>query len=400
MKFTNTHKNNIYEQTRNANEINSRMAGDASDISSMRFITGSSFEGSWNDSVQMMDGFGSYRYPDGSEYRGRFMCGKFHGFGHLKLAAPYRFTIKGEFQRGKLVSVEDMWFSDGLHVKGKFEKDQFLSSDWDYLTPEDRRYQAERFYGQQPVGPTAYLTKSLPPRRVPAKCFDTEEGLYNASSGWLFDRLPPFRKAIYLGCPQEKEWIMRHCRTERLAQITEPSPSFCRKIIKNNLSTESVQVKDIAIYAPNHEINRKRYFPNVCHEKEPVDTDKPRYQRPAFQATNKTELCLQDRLSKEQEKAKQYEDKWIKSRISGKMRPMPRDRVWTSSSELRGGDSGVSCTISKSKSDTKLKTKVMDFYESAMAMIGLKKSESLYVVQSNMKRSASFVDINRSMFEI
>lgn len=375
------------------------MAGEAGDVTSINFLTGSSFEGSWNSSVRMMDGFGSYRYPDGSEYRGRFSHGKFHGFGHLKLASPHRFTIKGEFKNGKLVSVEDMWFSDGLHVKGTFENDQFMSDEWDYLTPSDRRYQTERYYGQQPVGPTAYLTKSLPPRRVPPKCFDAEEGLYNSASGWLFEREPPFTKAVYVGCSQERDWIMRHCRTQHFADIIEPLPSFCRDIVKNNLETESGQLKEIAIYAPNQEIDRSRYFPKVCHEKLPVDTEQPRYERPPFHMMNATELCLDDHIAKEQVKAGEHKTSWIKSRMRGKMPPMPRDRVWTSSSDPRGGDSGVSCTISKSMSEKNLKTNVRAFYDSAMALAGKQHTDNLYVVQSNMKRPASFMDMNRSVFD-
>lgn len=374
------------------------MSLNQTDVASIRFLTGSSFEGSWNESVRMMDGFGSYRYPDGSEYRGRFVEGKFHGYGHLKLTQPFRFTIKGEFERGKLVTIEDMWFNDGLHVQGSFQDDQFICDDWDYLTPSDRRYQTERFYGQQPVGPTAYLTSTLLARTVPHKCYDVEEGIFNAKTGWLCERTPPFSKAVYVGCPQEKAWIIRHCRGERKENVREPLPSFCRQIINNNLETELRQLKDITIYAPDKEIQRERYFPKLCHDSatadnQTVDQEQIPFTRPPFQKIRSTtELCLLARFAKEQELAKQQ-------RLSDKL-PPARARVWTSSSDPLSGDSGATNTISKSPSDVSLHTNVKTFYDNAFPMIQKIPTGSLHVVQSNMKRPGSFVDITGSVFEL
>jgi len=195
------------------------------------FITRSSYEGAWDRLVNVMDGFGSYRYPDGSEYRGRFHQGQFHGYGHLRLAQPYRFTVKGEFEHGRLVTVEDMWFSDGLHVDGRFNGMVLQCDEWDYLTPKDRRYHAERRYGQQPVGPTAFLTSKMQPRNIPEHCYDVEEGLFNSKTCWLTDRPSPLHQFMYVSCPQDKDWIKKNCRKARTSRIIEPPSDFCRRII-------------------------------------------------------------------------------------------------------------------------------------------------------------------------
>ncbi|EDV96538.1 uncharacterized protein LOC6557542 [Drosophila grimshawi] len=364
---------------------------------SMHFLTGSNFEGSWNEAVHMMDGFGSYRYPDGSEYRGRFFAGKFHGFGQIKLSPPYRFTIKGVFNRGKLVSIEDMWFNDGLHVQGTLKDDHLICDNWDYLMPNDRRYQPERFYGLQPVGPTSYLTSNLTTRPVPANCFDAEEGLFNAETGWLFERPAPFSKTVYVSCPKQKKWIKRHCRAERKHFVEEPMPSFCREIIKNNLETENSQLGEITIYAPNQKIYRERYYPKLCKNETPANQQKqPQFKRTPFQTTTATELCLRAH----QEKEEQLEMLLSRSHCNDATPPFDKARQWTSSSQAVDGDSGATHTISNSCSEASLHTKVKDLYDSARVMIYKKNIGNLSAVQSNLKRPTSFMDITRSIFEL
>lgn len=319
-------------------------AQDDMEVATKRFLTGSSYEGAWNHAVHMMDGFGSYRFPDGSEYRGRFVQGKFHGYGHLKLAQPYRFTIKGEFDKGKLVSIEDMWFSDGLHVQGSFKNGNFNCDDWNYLTRRDRRYQAERFYGQQPVGPTSYLTSNLMERKVPKDCFDVEEGIFNSKTGWLVDRPQPFSKSVFINCPNEKKWIMRHCRGAHKEHIIEPPPEFCRQIIGNNLATEETQLPNITIYAPNKDINRDRYYPKFYKENPEPDRQTADFlfaaKRPWNTPVTTTEVCIKRHYVKEQERVKEFTKWWKRNHPKEPMPSIEKARQWTSSSEPENVDSG------------------------------------------------------------
>ncbi|XP_062131891.1 uncharacterized protein LOC133842701 [Drosophila sulfurigaster albostrigata] len=371
---------------------------------SMRFLTGSTYEGSWNEDLHMMDGFGSYRFPDGSEYRGRFVQGKFHGYGHLKLALPYRFTIKGEFVRGKLVSIDDMWFNDGLHVEGSFQNGEFLCDEWKYLTPQDRRYQAERFYGQQPVGPTSYLTNNLLARTVPDGCYDVEEGIFNADNGWLLDRQPPFSKSVYVNCPKERSWIKRHCRGAHKQHVIEPLPDFCRKIVGNNLATEESQLTNITLYTPKKEVRRERYYPKLCKAKSEPDRATADFlfaaDRPKNAQQTITEVCIRRHHEREQKEIEEFTRLWERSRPGEPLPPLHRARDWTSTSDPENVDSGATQTVSESPSEVSLVEKTKDNFDSAFWMAQKKAGDNLYVVQSYMKRPASFIDINRSVFEL
>lgn len=374
------------------------------EVATMRFLTGSSYEGAWNKAVHMMDGFGSYRFPDGSEYHGWFVQGKFHGYGHLKLAQPYKFTLKGEFVKGKLVTIEDMWFNDGLHVQGTFQNGEFHCDDWNYLTPKDRRYQAERFYGQQPVGPTSYLTSTLMERKIPIDCYDVEEGIFNSKTGWLVDRPQPFSKSVYINCPNEKKWITRHCRGARKEHIIEPLPDFCRQIIGNNLATEEDQLPSITTYAPNKDINRKRYYPKFYKEKPEADQKTAdslfAANRPTNYPKTATELCIRRHFEQEQERVEEFTKFWKRNRRGEPLPTIERARQWTSSSDPVNADSGATNTTSQSPSEVSLIENVKDVYETAIRMTQKKPTDNLYVVQSFMKRPTSFVDINRSVFDL
>ncbi|KAH8370528.1 hypothetical protein KR093_003967 [Drosophila rubida] len=377
---------------------------DGIQVDSLRFLTGSTYEGSWNPDVHMMDGFGSYRFPDGSEYRGRFVKGKFHGFGHLKLAQPYRFTIKGEFVGGKLVSIEDMWFNDGLHVEGSFQDGEFICDNWDYLTPQDRRYQAERFYGQQPVGPTSYLTNTLLSRPVPQHSFDVEEGLFSSKTGWLVDRPPPFSKSVYVNCPKERNWITRNCRGAHKDQVIEPLPEFCRRIVENNLVTEETQLPHIVLYTPKRKVQRERYYPKLCKTKPEPDRSTADFlftaDRPKHAQTTVAEVCIRRHHEKEQKDIEEFTKHWKMNRPGEPLPPLDRARDWTSTSDPEMVDSCATQSQSDTPSDVSLLENVKDNYETAYWMSQKKAAENLYVVQSYMKRPASFLDINRSIFQL
>ncbi|KAH8379122.1 hypothetical protein KR009_003193 [Drosophila setifemur] len=375
------------------------------------FITRSSYEGAWDKAVNVMDGFGSYRYPDGSEYRGRFSQGLFHGYGHLRLAQPYRFTIKGEFEKGRLVTVEDMWFSDGLHIEGSFTGNSLNCDNWKYLTPEDRRYHAEHRYGQPPVGPTSYLTARLLPRSVPKHSYDVEEGMYNEKTSWLVDRPAPLASTLYIGCQGDKDWIRRNCRKARTGNIIEPKASMCRSIIANNLATEQDQVIRTAIYAPHGKVDRKRYYHKMEkmqeHQADQADlkAKKTSIPRPTFRADDparQTEMCVRAYArvlhQMEQDRKKRGGSD---SSEDPKDERIPRPRLWTSTSNVRNpGSGGESSCQSESFGEESVHIKVREDYLSAKTMMEKKTADNFNVVQSNLIRRTSYMDIARSIFEL
>ncbi|KAH8375569.1 uncharacterized protein LOC110190673 [Drosophila serrata] len=360
------------------------------------FITRSSYEGTFGNTVNVMTGFGSYRYPDGSEYRGGFHQGQFHGFGQIRLSQPYRFTFKGEFKNGCLVSIEDMWFADGLHVQGQITPNGLDWSKWDYLTPLDRRYQAERRYGQQPVGPTAYLTSKMVARTIPKKCYDTEEGIYNSETCWLTERPPPLQSSVYVGCKEEKDWIMNNCRKARSDHIVEPKAKVCRNIIENNLATERMQLKRTAVYAPFGKVNRERYYHNLAkphgpEERDPLPTARQRKNSlddPAWE----TDACLRayGRMLDEMAMNPGTQEQRIK---------LPRHRSSSSNARIpkSGGDS--SCESASINEDS-IPLNVRETYLAAEVMKDRKVGDNFSVVQSNLIRRISYMDMTRSVFEL
>ncbi|XP_017028566.1 uncharacterized protein [Drosophila kikkawai] len=364
------------------------------------FITRSSYEGTFGNTVNVMNGFGSYRYPDGSEYRGGFHQGQFHGFGQLRLSQPYRFTFKGEFKNGCLVSIEDMWFSDGLHVKGRITPNGLDCSEWDYLTPTDRRYQAERRYGQQPVGPTAFLTSKMVARTLPKNCYDTEEGIYNSETCWLTERAPPLQSSVYVACQKEKKWIENNCRKARSEHMVEPNANECRSIIENNLATERVQLKDTSIYAPFGKVNRERYFHNLAKkrghaERDPQSSDRQRRMRvddPAWE----TDACFRAyaRVSEQQESRSRSQPQTRSQRIK-------QPRHWSSTSDVRKpkSEGDFSCE-SNSFNEDSIPLNVKETYLAAASMKQWKGTDNLTVVQSNLVRRISYMDMTRSIFEL
>ncbi|KAH8257456.1 hypothetical protein KR038_010267, partial [Drosophila bunnanda] len=360
------------------------------------FITRSSYEGTVGNTVNVMNGFGSYRYPDGSEYRGGFHQGQFHGFGQIRLSQPYRFTFKGEFKNGCLVSIEDMWFSDGLHVNGQMTPNGLDWSKWDYLTPMDRRYQAERRYGQQPVGPTAFLTSKMVARTIPKKCYDTEEGIYNSETCWLTERNPPLQSSVYISCQKEKDWIKNHCRRARSEHIVEPKAKVCRNIIENNLATERSQLKRTAIYAPLGRVNRERYYHNLAKqlghaERDPQPSNRQQKMTvddPAWE----TDACLRAY-------ARMLEQTAANPSMEPQRTKLPRHRSSTSDVRMPQSGGASSCESNSANEDS-IPLNVKETYLAAQTMKDKKVGDNFSVVQSNLIRRISYMDMTRSVFEL
>ncbi|XP_005175750.1 uncharacterized protein LOC101900997 [Musca domestica] len=228
-----------------------------------RLITGSHYQGVWQNALQCPDGYGTYTYPDGSVYKGYFSRGHFNGYGTLHLAEPYNFSFRGTFLDGVLHEIEDMWFDDGLHVSGRFHKWCGDFSSWKYCCKFDRRYAIEQAEGLPPVGPYSFLTPEQPPRRVPANYIDVEEGLYNTRTAVTIQRPLPFNELQVVACKDEIHWILENCRKPSLLP-QEISANVRQQIIKNNLDGE----KELAEHDPccNYESarERKRYFAKLC----------------------------------------------------------------------------------------------------------------------------------------
>lgn len=182
----------------------------------LTFCTGSKFEGFWDIN---RTGAGVYTYPNGTEYRGKFENGLFHGEGILIF--PSKFRVYGTFDKGKCVDFR-MFFADGLEYK--FKK-------WEYCTYPDRRYYPEILNGINPVG-DSYLTKDLHPRSIPKNSYDVEEGFGEPDTGLVTEDNKKEKPIRYLS-PEEKAWMIQNCRVSNLERV-----GFNKKIAAANLDCE------------------------------------------------------------------------------------------------------------------------------------------------------------------
>ncbi|XP_075164797.1 uncharacterized protein LOC142237266 [Haematobia irritans] len=231
-----------------------------------RLLTGSRYSGVWLSALQCMDGYGTYIYPDGSEYRGYFQRGYFNGYGRLHLASPYNFTFKGTFIDGVLHDIEDMWFDDGLHVMASFRGQTGDFSQWRYCCPKDRRYVSEHIQGIPPVGPLSFLTARKPPRNLQKNQFDVEEGIYNADRELIQHRPLPFNKVKVVACDAEIQWIKDNCRQSSSARFRNLDSSVCQRIIENNLRSER-DLREHDLSCNYDQIKQhKRYFAKLYRE--------------------------------------------------------------------------------------------------------------------------------------
>lgn len=229
----------------------------------VKLITNSHYNGTWLDSLQCMEGYGVYVFPDGSQYRGYFFRGHFHGYGTLYLAEPFGFTFKGTFLEGKLVEVEEMWFDDGLSVKATIAGLKMDFANWKYCTEHDRRFVEEHLEGLPPVGPLSILTAGKPARQMRKNCYEMDKGIYDPTSRMISKRPAPFARTQFVSCPQEADWIVKNCRHGPLTEINI-NPALCRKIMQNNLESE----REVQEHVPNCNYDQKKlhkdYFGKLC----------------------------------------------------------------------------------------------------------------------------------------
>ncbi|XP_039956770.1 MORN repeat-containing protein 5-like [Bactrocera tryoni] len=200
----------------------------------LTFITGSQFHGSYNNAIHCMEGYGKYMYPDGSQYRGNFKKGKFHGIGEITLTKPFNFKFVGEFEAGKLIELHEMTYHDGLHLNAKFNGKKLNFDEWKYCTEEDRRTSWEIINGLGPSGQHTIMTNLEP------GTYDVGGGIYKENTGWVVRIPPPFFSVKFLSCNKEREWIQRNCRKgpwDRDVNYppVEPIPEIGKQIINANI---------------------------------------------------------------------------------------------------------------------------------------------------------------------
>lgn len=182
----------------------------------LSFCTGSKFEGYWDIN---RTGTGVYTYPNGTEYRGKFENGMFHGEGILIF--PSKFHVYGTFEKGKCVSFR-LFFADGLEYKPK---------NWGYCTYPDRRYYPEILNGINPVG-DSYLTKDFHSRSIPKNSYDLEEGFGEPDTGLVTEDAKKEKPLRYLGI-EEKAWMIKNCRVSNLEKV-----GYNKEIADANLQCE------------------------------------------------------------------------------------------------------------------------------------------------------------------
>ncbi|KAI9139501.1 MORN repeat-containing protein 5 [Paraphysoderma sedebokerense] len=144
-----------------------------------------------------IEGSGKYTFKDGNVYIGDLKDGQFHGKGTIHFAHGGRY--------------EAVW-ENGIAIKGSYTFEDNLayeSSNWDYLTQKDRRFYSERLNGIHPADATQ-LTNSgkLPP--IPISTYDTGDGYYDPSTGFVHDYLTHAK--VREVDQEERKWILENCR--------------------------------------------------------------------------------------------------------------------------------------------------------------------------------------------
>lgn len=171
-----------------------------------------------------VEGFGDYKFPDGTIYSGEFKDGQFHGQGALLY--PNGGKYEGTFKDGRMIQGR-FSFQDGL---------QYTSEKWDYCSPEgDRRFYTERINGVSAnhlteankefrLAFTEKLVNGDQAPRIPKHTFDVGDGYYDPKDKHVYAY--PDQKVtttnfsnsspVILRVPEplEVEWITNNCRVE------------------------------------------------------------------------------------------------------------------------------------------------------------------------------------------
>uniref|UniRef100_A0A1B0BJ15 MORN repeat-containing protein 5 n=1 Tax=Glossina palpalis gambiensis TaxID=67801 RepID=A0A1B0BJ15_9MUSC len=234
------------------------------------FLTGSNFTGSWLPALHIMEGYGVYTFPDGSEYRGYFAKGVFHGYGLLHLTKPYGITFKGLFIEGHLSEMVDIWFDDNVHVEASFQGWKADFSKWRYCSQADRRYLVERVEGLAAVGLKSFKRIGQPPF-IPKKLYDVGEGLYNPVTRMIIKRPNPFPSWHYVACEGDHYKITEGCRSGTPLTVKDIPLQTRRQIVQ--LNVKSAEELEEAVPSCNYDPikERKKFLKGIrrAFEKNP-----------------------------------------------------------------------------------------------------------------------------------
>lgn len=149
-----------------------------------------------------MEGFGTYRFPSGTVYKGFFLDGEFHGEGMLQYedCGKYHAT----WEHGKVIEGRYV-FADGLAYTSPTQ------GDWAYCREDgDRRFYSELVEGLRPAG-DAQLTNAHPPPHIPPNTYDVGDGYFSEVDGKVYaynTAADPIRTATQ----DEEVWAKGKCR--------------------------------------------------------------------------------------------------------------------------------------------------------------------------------------------
>ncbi|KAH8286451.1 hypothetical protein KR054_009172, partial [Drosophila jambulina] len=203
------------------------------------FLTGTTFFGCRNE-LGMQD-YGTYRYPDGTQYDGGFKNNRFHGKGCIQTTGPEGVTFTVTHHHGRLTSIDKIEFNDRLDVDFEMKKDRTIGfKQWEYCTPQDRRFHKEKGENGtlEAVGPNSFRYKDGPnPPHLAHNIFDLGFGLLSRQ-GFMLDTRTSSHQSFYLGCRVVRRWIRENCRHGTLAGThlkQKVQARYTREIIENNL---------------------------------------------------------------------------------------------------------------------------------------------------------------------
>ncbi|KAL5013015.1 hypothetical protein ScPMuIL_011566 [Solemya velum] len=157
--------------------------------------TGSQYDGDYRNG--RMEGKGTYNFPTETKYEGDMKDGMFHGKGTLFF--PNGSKYEATWENGIAVQGE-YTFADGL---------EYREDGWQYCDGYDRRFFTETCGGLKPAGVGSQLTNRVPPREIPAGCYDCGDGFYNPQTRVVIDY---DHKFLRNADDDEHEWIERTCR--------------------------------------------------------------------------------------------------------------------------------------------------------------------------------------------
>ncbi|XP_043276607.1 uncharacterized protein [Venturia canescens] len=173
-----------------------RFVGALVESQEVHFITGSSYEGTWD--ALGMAGVGRYVLPNGTIYEGEIRDGMFHGQGSFYWTGNRRLDvvhIRGELKEYKYQFPDDLNYED---INGE------------YCKFPDRRFHESMKKGLKPGGRT--LKTARPTAKVlPAGCYDTGDGVFYPKT----QRITSYddsKEVLRIPSAEEYSWILEKCR--------------------------------------------------------------------------------------------------------------------------------------------------------------------------------------------